>query len=86
MDVKEFAIANLGKTVRWKDDVTYPLQEGMIIGYSMSGEAVIISFTDTTGWDKETCEEGDIIILHSPLNVSFWYIYPNLNKRWEVIQ
>lgn len=86
MDFKEFAIANLGKTIRWKDGTRYPLPEGMIIGYSISGEAVIASFTDTTGWSKEVIEEGDTIILHSPLNISFWYIYPNLNKRWEIVE
>lgn len=84
MDVKEFAIANLGKTVRWQRFIIRPLPEGMIVGYNELQEAIIVSFTCNTGWDYEE-EDGDIILLHSPLNVSFWYIYPNLNKRWEVM-
>lgn len=80
MDVKEFAIANLGKTVRWRKEFV----EGMIVGYNIEKEAIIVSFAYNLGWDYEE-EDGDIILLHSPLNVSFWYIYPNLNKRWEVM-
>lgn len=84
MDVKEFAIANLGKTVSWGSAIIRSFPESMIVGYSELQEAIIVSFTCNMGWDYEE-EDGDIILLHSPLNVSFWYIYPNLNKRWEVM-
>lgn len=85
MDVKEFAIANLGKTVRWESSIIRPLPEGMIVGYNNLQEAIIVSFTCNMGWDYEE-EDGDILLLRSPLNVSLWYIYINSNKRWEVIQ
>lgn len=86
MNMKEFAIANLGKNIKWKDGARYPLQEGMIVGYNELQKAIIVSFMYDIGWGKENIAGEDVVILHSPLNVSFWYIYPNLNKRWEVIQ
>lgn len=85
MDVKEFAIANLGKTVIWNYSSYYPYSNGMIVGYSKLQEAVIVSFTNEDGWSKEADEEEDIILLHSPLNVSLWYIYPDsIYKRWWI--
>lgn len=86
MDMKEFAIANLGKTVRWESFIMRPLPEGMIVGYNNLQKAIIVSFMYDIGWGKENIAGEDVVILHSPLNVSFWYIYPNSTKRWEVVE
>lgn len=64
-----FAKENLGKEVRLEiDDVC---KTGMIVGYGLG--AVIISFTDCSGWEENEIEKDDVILLHSPLNVTYWY-------------
>lgn len=86
MDMKKFAIANLGKSVRWRSFIMNPIPKGMIVGYNAIWGAVIVSFTDDIGWDKESLDGTDVILLDSPLNVSFWYIYPNEEVKWKVVE
>lgn len=83
--MKKFAISNLGKSVRWRSFILNPLSEGMIVGYNAIWSAIIVSFTNGIGWGKESLEGTDVILLDSPLNVSFWYIYPNEEVKWEVV-
>lgn len=71
MNVKEFAKVNLGKSIEQED--LYYSDKGMVVGYSESEDAVIISFPDDRGWGHLYSE--DTILLHSPLNVTFLYMY-----------
>lgn len=85
MDVKEYAIANLGKTVSWHEGDLPPNKKAMIVGYCEFEEALIVSFTDDRGWGHNNRTNRNIILLHSPLNVSLWYIYPySIYKRWWI--
>lgn len=75
-EVENFVKENLGKTVR----VTYGVQEnaiGMIVGISKNKLNVLISFTTENGWKiKNTFNISDGgILIHSPLNVTCWYVY-----------
>lgn len=81
MNVKEFAIANLGKSVEQED--LYYSDKGMVVGYFESEDAVIISFLDDRGWKSVYSE--DTILLHSPLNVTFLYMYlEDYPKFWRI--
>lgn len=84
MDVKEFAIANLGKEVIWEKYSMYPYPNGMIVGYCEKTKAIITSFPDTQGWN-EVDEDEDTILLHSPLNISYLYVFmDNYQKYWRI--
>lgn len=63
MDIKKICIANLGR------EINYGEFKAMVVGYNTALEYLIISFTDYAGWNFLT--ETDIILLHSPLNVSY---------------
>lgn len=82
MDAKEYCIANLGKTVCFKDhfdeEGRRPV-EGMIVGYSTLGsDGLLVSFPNNLGWEatEEEIKEKDhcILLLHSPLNRTYWHI------------
>lgn len=70
----QFVIDNLGKEIRNQLNNNYC---GMIIGYDsiMNSNFIIVSRVDDKGWHE--LEEHDIILLNSPLNVSYWYILIN---------
>ena len=60
-----FAIEYLGKEVLG----------GMIVGYDKDGgKHIIISYTDHKGWSPKSLEKDDVILINSPLNVSFSYV------------
>lgn len=85
--IKEFAIANLGKEVRWSNEIGTPFFIGMIVGYCTEEDAVMISFTHDIGWGSQNRESRNMILINSPLNVSFWYIYlEEQDRRWEIIE
>lgn len=77
--VKEEALAYLGKEVKWSN--YYP--KGMVVGYSESKEAVIVSFPNNFGWSKEALEYDDVILIHSPLNVTFWNLF---SISWDEVK
>lgn len=67
--VEKFARKNLGKETEYKFG---HLKSGMIVGYNVKGRAIIVSFTDNTSWSD--LDEDDIILLRSPLNMSYEYV------------
>lgn len=64
-----FAKENLGKEIKVKMDDVYRC--GIIVGYN--DDFVIVSFSDHSGWEEYELESDDVILLHSPLNVTYWY-------------
>lgn len=81
MDVKEFAISNLGKSIEQEE--LYYSDKGMVVGYFEPEDAVIISFPDDRGWGHLYSE--DTILLHSPLNMTYLYMYlDDFPKYWRI--
>lgn len=62
-EVISFVQANLGKEVIIKGN------KAIIVGYNSKLRCCILSFTNNVGWVSFLV--SDIILLHSPLNVSF---------------
>lgn len=62
MDIRKVCINNLGK------EVNYDSFKGMVVGYNILLECLILSFVEDIGWN--TIEYTDIILLRSPLNRS----------------
>lgn len=52
----------------------------MVVGYSefmTFGEEVtnvLVSFTNCAGWGPDGLDSTDHVLVHSPLNVSFWMV------------
>ena len=91
MKVKAFVDDNLGKEITFKncDNILgTPIMKGMVVGYDSSTEiAVLVSYTTNVGCFPEALNY-DIVLLHSPLNVSFQYVYLDqiiINKNIEFI-
>ena len=63
MDIRKVCISNLGK------EVNYDSFKGMVVGYNILLECLILSFVEDIGWN--TIEYTDIILLRSPLNHSY---------------
>lgn len=81
MNVKEFAIANLGKSIELED--LYYSDKGMVVGYYEPEDTVIVSFPDDRGWSHK-CDE-DTILLHSPLNITYMYMFSEYYPRfWRI--
>lgn len=62
MDIRKVCINNLGK------EVNYDSFKGMVVGYNILLECLILSFVEDCGWNDFV--SSDIILLHSPLNRS----------------
>lgn len=62
MDIEKICINNLGK------EVNYDSFKGMVVGYNILLECLILSFVEDIGWNDFV--SSDIILLHSPLNRS----------------
>ena len=83
--VRDWARRNLGK------EVTY-LYEVMVVSYTelsaqVTGEEkvnVLVSYTDYHGWRPEALDGTDHVLVHSPLNVSFWLVYPENIEEYVV--
>lgn len=77
LTVEEFARKNIGKSFKTFDkDYIIPFEtEAMIVGYSSFKQLLICSVTECGGWNELI--DSDIILIQSPLNVSFFYIAPN---------
>lgn len=81
MDVKEFAIANLGKEVIWIN--SYP--NGMIVGYCERNNSIIVSYSGMDGWNRTRVDYEDTILLHSPLNMSYLYVFMDkYQEYWRI--
>lgn len=73
MDIEKICINNLGK------EVDYDSFKGMVVGYNILLEYLILSFVEDIGWN--TIEYTDIILLRSPLNRSYALVYPKNYKE-----
>lgn len=85
--VRDWARRNLGKEVTYlyKSIIgRSERHEVMVVGYSelsvpVTGEEkvnVLVSYTDYHGWRPEALDGTDRVLVHSPLNVSFWLVDP----------
>lgn len=74
LTVEEFARNNLGKSFKTFDkDYIIPFEtEAMIVGYSSFKQFLICSVTEFSGWRH--FDEDDILLVHSPLNYSYFYM------------
>ena len=77
MDIRKVCISNLGK------EVNYDSFKGMVVGYNILLECLILSFVEDIGWN--TIEYTDIILLCSPLNRSYVLINPEYYKEQLVL-
>lgn len=77
--IKRYVVANLGKSFVYPMGFAEIETEVMIVGYN--GLSVVVSTTTKYGWslDKNGLiydeDYPGAILLHSPLNVSYWHIY-----------
>ena len=67
MDIEKICISNLGK------EVNYDSFKGMVVGYNILLECLILSLVEDCGWNDFV--SSDIILLHSPLNRSYALVY-----------
>ena len=77
MDIEKICINNLGK------EVDYDGFKGMVVGYNILLEYLILSFVEDIGWN--TIEYTDIILLRSPLNRSYVLVYPKNYKEQLIL-
>lgn len=77
MDIEKICINNLGK------EVDYDSFKGMVVGYNILLECLILSFVEDIGWN--TIEYTDIILLRSPLNRSYAFVYPKNYKEQLIL-
>lgn len=76
LTVEEFVRKNLGKSFITfdKDNIHVPVEvEAIIVGYNHHLNLVICSMTECTGW-HHFWDEEEVLLLHSPLNYSYFYI------------
>lgn len=74
VSVEEFARNNIGKSFITFDK-DYRIREGieaMIVGYNSYHNFLICSIDELDGW--RNLWENDILIIHSPLNISYYYM------------
>lgn len=77
MDIEKICINNLGK------EVNYDGFKGMVVGYNILLECLILSFVEDIGWN--TIKYTNIILLHSPLNRSYILVYPKNYKEQLIL-
>lgn len=86
MDLKGFVKKYIGCEVKYLSDSRSGTDKGMIVGYLVPEDpadnrgpgfpCVIVSHPDKTGWPLPL-PDGSVLLVHSPLNVSFSYIAVN---------
>lgn len=74
-DVEDNARMNLGKEIIVKSG-----RRGMIVGYNLHLDSIIVSYTADVGFIRLTIL-NDIILLKSPLNTSYGYVSTTYAKR-----
>lgn len=95
LKVRDWARRNLGKEVTYlygRMVGRSERHEVMVVGYSepsaqVTGEEkviVLVSYTDYRGWGPEALDDTDHVLVHSPLNVSFWRVYPENIEEYAV--
>lgn len=95
LKVRYWARRNLGKEVTYLYERMVGRSERhkvMVVGYSelsaqVTGEErvnVLVSYTDYHGWRPEALDGTDHVLVHSPLNVSFWLVYPENIEEYVV--
>ena len=77
IDIRKVCINNLGK------EVNYDSFKGMVVGYNILLECLILSFVEDIGWN--TIEYTDIILLCSHLNRSYALVYPENYKEQLIL-
>lgn len=77
MDIEKICKDNLGK------EVDYDSFKGMVVGYNIVLECLILSFVEDIGWN--TIEYTNIILLRSPLNRSYALVYPKNYKEQLIL-
>lgn len=77
MDIEKICIDNLGK------EINYCEFKAMVVGYNIVFGFLIVSITNGYGW--ELLEHTDIILLHSPLNVSYVLANPIYYKEQLIL-
>lgn len=77
MDIRKVCINNLGK------EVNYDSFKGMVVGYNILLECLILSFVEDIDWN--TIEYTDIILLCSPFNHSYVLVNPKHYKEQLVL-
>lgn len=69
INVEQICSLNLGKEIDYGD------RKVIVVGYNTEYNFIICSSTKDDGWNELI--DSDIILIQSPLNVSFFYIAPN---------
>lgn len=77
IDIEKICINNLEK------EVNYDSFKGMVVGYNILLECLILSFVEDIGWN--TIEYTDIILLRSSLNLSYALVYPKNYKKQLIL-
>lgn len=81
MDIQQYVKVNLGKEITFKNCDNAKgtaIMEGMVVGYDSCGIEILVSYTNNVGWSPNEIVDGDdIVLLHSPLNVSYDYVFPS---------
>lgn len=91
MDIAQFVKENLGKEIAFKNcdnPKGTATMKGMVVGYDSSQIEILVSYTNNVGWSPvEIVNEDDIVLLHSPLNVSYGYVFSDniINTRTSPI-
>lgn len=67
MKAEELVKENLGKSYLVYEPKSRKLIEIMIVGYC--GNDIVVSMTDDSGFEK--VPKGTVLMIHSPLNVSY---------------
>lgn len=81
--VRDRARRNLGKEVTY----LYERMVGRSERHEVTGEEkvnVLVSYTDYHGWGPEALDGTDHVLVHSPLNVPFWLVYPENIEEYVV--
>lgn len=95
LKVRDWARRNLGKEVTYLYERMVGRSEWhevMVVGYSelsaqVTGEEkvnVLVSYTDYHGRRPEALDGTDHVLVHSPLNVSFWRVDPENIEEYVV--
>lgn len=76
-DIRKVCISNLGK------EVNYGGFKGMVVGYNIPLECLILSFVEDIGWN--TTKYTNTILLCSPLNRSYLLVCPENYKEQLIL-
>ena len=79
MDIQQFVKENLGKEIAFKNcdnPKGTAIMRGMVVGYDSCRIEIFVSYTNDVGWSPAEIIDGDdVVLLHSPPNKSYDYIF-----------